>query len=201
MDFEQLKKGWQEQKAPQVVIDSEREGSLMQQIAGVRKTYVRQNVLVTLMLLPVIGVTSYIWVLFKADFGWKFDLSILLVNVVIVLSLALHWYKTTAWYRYDFTENTQLFLSHLIERLKLIKWLSYTGSLIYVIALWAILVLYIGEVAGGYHTAFAWYVIGATTPWVIISYWWGAARQKKKDSKHTDPLLKELEELQYKINN
>ena len=199
MDFEQLKRGWQQQSAPQVTISAEAKGSLMEQIAKVRKAYVRQNIAVTLMLVPVIPVTAYIWYLYQADFGWRFDVSILLLNILMAVTLAIHWYKTTAWHRYNFTESTVEFLQHLVKRLRFIKWLSYTGSLIYVVLIWLIFVLYIWEVGQGMEPIYRYLILAATTAWTIGSYFWGVWRQRKKDAQNTDPLLAELEALLQKL--
>jgi phosphatidylglycerophosphate synthase len=151
------------------------------------------------MLLPVIPVIVYIWYLYEADFGWRFDVSILLINLLIVLTLAIHWYKTTAWYRYDFTESTLKFLQHLVARLKFIKWLSYTGSLIYVVSIWLIFVLYIWEVGQDMEPLQRNLILIAVSLWVGISYFWGVWRQRKKDAVGTNPLLEELEALLKKL--
>lgn len=201
MDFEQLKKGWQQQQKPHGLLLPEQQHTLLKSIRKVRRRYIINNIFITLSFAVTIGLLGFTWVSYTGG-GLVFHACLAAMILLLLTKLSLDWIKIISWLKYDFTSNTKMFLDHLIKKLGATKWMRYRFTPIFTFLLWFfsfILFFYVFKLGKLLLSDTPIIIPALLLLWLIVAQALGMWRDRKREAETLDPLLKALKELREKL--
>lgn len=145
LGFEKLQQVWQEQKTDQNIFNQEKINDMIQQIEKKRKQIFKENVAVSLQMIPAFAVFAWIFVGIP-DRSVLFYAIPVMMTVLILAMLAFLWSRSVNWGSGTISKDNQAFVDQTVKKLKFGKVLMNIVVPAYSLILCVLMNLYMNQI-------------------------------------------------------
>lgn len=201
MDFESLKKTWQEgNSTPPSFKEKLASSGMLQQLEKIQRRIVFNNLFASLAMIVLIVALPWLWAVIP-DRSIFFYSGIVIMGIVVVAMLILLWLRVLYWNNNVFGKDNIKFINLTLRRLQWNKTLTNVIMPIYGFLLWLALVFCFYDMSELFGEPMYTLVQGGTTLYVIIVMYFGIRHKKKQHRQTLDPIIEELEALKTDLQN
>ena len=196
--FENIQKNWLSQPVNDMENPTEIQFVQNKWQAHQRKVLLA-NLAMSVGFLAALIVVGCVYVAFRHQYGWPFEVSIVAIYCFLIIFL------NAAWRSYGFTkENLEVssvdYIDYQISKLEWQRKMLNTYVWIYCVLLWLALSFYTVAVTGKGPVLFTWSALGIITVYFLGMALWAWFRKNKKQLRQIDELIYDLKQLHDALN-
>lgn len=192
--FEDIQKSWLSQPVNDMVNPTEIQ-FVQNKWQGHQRKVLLANLAMSVGFLVALIIAAWVYVAFRQQYGWPFEVSIATTFCLLILFLIVTW-RSYGFKKQNLEASSADFIDYQINRLKWQRNIRKTYVLIYCGLLWLAMSFYIVAVTRQGSVLFTWVVLGITTAYFIGIVLWAWFRKNKKQLRQIDALIAELKQLQ-----
>ncbi len=167
------------------------EESLIQKLIKIQRRFIFQNLMMSI----AFAVTFVVLALIRINISNQspqFYHSIDAMFILLILTLALFWYKILFWRRPDYSADVRTFSNTVLKKLRFSLWLNRVYMPVYLVLLAFILTFYLMEALKDASLVFTLTAYGLTYGWLFGMGGYMQRKRKRKLQKELQPLIDQL---------
>lgn len=193
-NFDDLQNLWQTQKIDPNIFNTQKTKDMINQIENQREKILKQNIFVTVSMIPVYITMIWIFNSFP-ERGLLFKGSIIFMVGLISVMLVIFWSRLTKWKKSEVLENNNTYVQQSIKKLKFQKTLTNVVTPLYIVLLAAALNIYFLDIFNDSPFGFRMLAhLTMTVPMFLVSFI-KVLKENKKFDKEVQPLIDDLEKI------
>lgn len=198
MNFEDLQMSWKSQPVKDPGNAEQLRLTIETNWHQHQRKVLRTNYLITFCFLLTMSGITCIYFAYYEHFGWAFKLSIISINLLMVVYLAVSW-KSYGFKKENLEDPSTDYISYQLKKLNWQRKMITIYSQVYAILLWLNLMLYSWEVTARGSATFRYTTLAVLTVYIFgLNIWQRATKQKRK-LKLIDEMSTALNELKTEL--
>ena len=199
-DFENLQKDWKTIKASNIGVANTSD-SLLEKLIKVNNKIIYSNIAASLAFIITVIILVWIWFRYTNNGTFLFQISILSMGILLLVSFVLLWHRALFWKTPEFNKNVHTFSKNMLKKLSFYKWVTNIYIPIYTLLLSINLILYFEDVLKNVNFWTTCIVYVVTFGWICIGSFIFIRRQQKKNKEEIDPIINELKRVRTSLES